>query len=137
MDYLDLTITKESRKTESALCAILGKTFGKESVVTALVPKKPVALTVSSINIDSGENKNNSSTYKIYNDSEDVSFCELKVILCRLKSTILIEKEVRVQNSALVSKRQVMLCRLRLTLLVENDVILQKSALSSKYKRYV
>ena len=65
MDHLDLTIEKES-KTESALGAISGKTFDKGSVLTALVPKKPVGLSVSNINIDqrvvestSVEDKNN------------------------------------------------------------------------------
>ena len=29
MDHLDLTIAKESRRAESALCAISGKIFGK------------------------------------------------------------------------------------------------------------
>ena len=48
IDYLDLTIAKENRRTESALSTISGKSFGKESVLTALVPKKPVALSVDS-----------------------------------------------------------------------------------------
>ena len=34
-DGLDRTIAKESRRTESALCVISGKTFGKKSVLTA------------------------------------------------------------------------------------------------------
>ena len=72
MEYLDLTIVKESRKTESALCAISGKIFGKEHVLTALVSKKPVAQPVGSINIDQKvggksfvEDKSKSLTYKI------------------------------------------------------------------------
>ena len=52
MDNLDLMIAKEKRKTESALCAISGKTFGKEFILTALVPKKPVAMSVGIINVD-------------------------------------------------------------------------------------
>ena len=53
MDHLDLTIAEESRKTESVLCAISGKTYSNESVLTAfLVLKKPVMLPVDSINID-------------------------------------------------------------------------------------
>ena len=58
MEYLDLTIAKESRRTESALCAISGKKLGRESVLTALVPKKPVAQPVGSISVDQkvGEN---------------------------------------------------------------------------------
>ena len=73
MDYLDLTIAKESRRTEAALCAMLGKNIGKESILTALVPKKSVALSVGSINVDqkvgenpSVEDKNKSLTYKIH-----------------------------------------------------------------------
>ena len=52
MEYLDLTIAKESRRTESALCAILGKIFGKEAALTALVPKKSIAQPVGSIKVD-------------------------------------------------------------------------------------
>ena len=52
MDHLDLKIVKYSRKTESALCAVLGESFAKESVLTALVPNSPVALSVGSISID-------------------------------------------------------------------------------------
>ena len=81
MDHLDLTKAKESRGTESALCAIPGKPFDKESVLTALVPNKSVALLV---NIDqrvvenaSVEDQNNDSTYKVYdNTNEKVRFCE-------------------------------------------------------------
>ena len=40
MDYLDLKITEESRRTESSLCATSRENFGKESVLTALFPKK-------------------------------------------------------------------------------------------------
>ena len=52
MDPLDLTIAKESGKTQSALCAISGKMFDKESVLTALVLNNLVALSAGSINID-------------------------------------------------------------------------------------
>ena len=85
MEYLDLTITKESRRTESALCAISGKNLGKESVVKTLVSKKPVAQSVRSINVDQRvvenllvEDKDIFFTYctKIHNTNEDVSFCE-------------------------------------------------------------
>ena len=37
-DNLDLAIGKESKRPESACCAILGKTFDKEIIVTASVP---------------------------------------------------------------------------------------------------
>ena len=58
--------------------------FGKESVLTALVPKKPVALPVGRINIDqravenaSMEDKNSNSTYKVDdNINEKVTLCE-------------------------------------------------------------
>ena len=39
MDHRDLTIVKQNRKIESTLCTISGKTFRKESVLKALVPK--------------------------------------------------------------------------------------------------
>ena len=40
MDHLDLTmIAKENGKTESALDAISGEMFGKESILRALMPK--------------------------------------------------------------------------------------------------
>ena len=77
MDHLDLTVARENRRIESALCTISGKTLGKESVLTTLAPKKPVALSVSSINIDSMEDKNNNSSYKKHDSTnEEVSFCE-------------------------------------------------------------
>ena len=40
MEYLDLTIAKESRRTESSLCTISEKPFRKDAVLTALVPNK-------------------------------------------------------------------------------------------------
>ena len=60
------------------------ETFGKESLLTALRPKKTVALSVGSFNIDqrvvadaSVENKNNISKYKTHdNTNEEVGFCE-------------------------------------------------------------
>ena len=61
IEYLDLTIAKESIQTESALCAISGKTFRKEAVLTALVPKKSVAQLVSSIKVDQKVGKKTSS----------------------------------------------------------------------------
>ena len=87
MDYLDLTIKKKKR-TESASCAISGKPFGKEAVLTVLVPKKHLALSVGSINVDSVEDKNNGLTYKIHdNIDEEVRFCE-QVQSNNLSSTI-------------------------------------------------
>ena len=83
MDHLYLTIEEESRRTQSALWVILGKTFGKESAQTIIVPKKPVALSVASINIDqevvenaSVEDTNNNPTYKIRSNTNKVSSCE-------------------------------------------------------------
>ena len=35
MEYLDLTIAKERRRTESSLYAVSGKKLGRESVLTA------------------------------------------------------------------------------------------------------
>ena len=77
MDHLDLTVAKECRRTGFAFCAISGKTFGKESILTALVLKKPVALSVDSIIIDSMKDKNDNLAYEIHdNADEKVSFCE-------------------------------------------------------------
>ena len=76
MGHLDLTVVKKSRRTESSLCAISGKTFGKVCS-NGYSSKKSVALSVGSINVDSVENKNNSSTFKIQgNTNEEVSFFE-------------------------------------------------------------
>ena len=52
LDDLVLTIAKKSERTESALCTISGGPLDEESVLTALVPKEPVALSVRSINVD-------------------------------------------------------------------------------------
>ena len=84
IDHLDLITAKYIKRTESALHVISWKVFGKKSVLTALVPRKPVVLSVSSINIDqrvventSVEDQDNSSTYKINdNTNEKVNFCE-------------------------------------------------------------
>ena len=83
MDFLYLTIEEESRRTQSALWVVLGKTFVKESAQTAINPKKPVALSVASISIDqelvenaSVEDTDNNSTYKIRSNTNKVSSCE-------------------------------------------------------------
>ena len=39
LDHLDLAISKESKRTESAWCAVSGKAFGKETVLMASVPQ--------------------------------------------------------------------------------------------------
>ena len=84
--------------------------FIKESILTVLVSKKPVALSVGSINVvmenSSVEVKNESLTYEIHgNTNEEVSFLsKLIVILCRLRLAILVKKGVRVQTSALARK---------------------------------
>ena len=44
MDHFDLAIAKESKRTESACCAITGKAFGKKNVLTASVPQKSIVL---------------------------------------------------------------------------------------------
>ena len=51
LDHLDLAISKESKPTESACCAISGKAFSKEIILTASVPQKNVALPAESINL--------------------------------------------------------------------------------------
>ena len=40
LDHLHLAIAKESKQTKSACRAISGKTFGNETVLTALVPQE-------------------------------------------------------------------------------------------------
>ena len=53
LDHLDLAISKERKRTESACCAISGKPFGNQTVLTASVPQKPIALSSAiSMNID-------------------------------------------------------------------------------------
>ena len=83
IDHFDLTIAEESRRTDSSFCAISGNTFGRESVLTYLVPYKPVAPSVGSINVVQRvvenplvEGKNKILTYEIHNTNEDVSFRE-------------------------------------------------------------
>ena len=51
LHHLDLAFLKESKRTESACCAISGKSFSKEIILTASVPQKPVALPAESINL--------------------------------------------------------------------------------------
>ena len=53
LDHLDLAISKGSKRTESACCAISGKSFGKETGLTASVPQKYIALSSAvSMNIE-------------------------------------------------------------------------------------
>ena len=83
MHHLDLMMAKCSR-AESVLCAISGTKIGKESVLSSLMPKQSVVLSVGSINVNqtvventSVEDKNGSSTYKIHDcTNEKVSPCE-------------------------------------------------------------
>ena len=88
LDHLDLAISKESKRTESACCAVLGKAFGKEAVLTASVPQKPlVLLSAVCMNIDQralgngtvGHN-NDSPTYRTLHNLPStrpkVSCCE-------------------------------------------------------------
>ena len=50
---MNCKISKESKRTESACCAISEKAFGKETVLTASVPQKPIARSSAvCINID-------------------------------------------------------------------------------------
>ena len=98
------------KAVEQSLCAVSGKTFPKESALTVFVQKKPIALSIGRINIDSMETK------------------------AVVKRTIYI---TLIRASAFVSKLKVMSCCLRLTVLVEKDVRLQKSDLSSKYERHL
>ena len=52
IDHVDLTIAKESRKTESALCASSERAFGNETILTDIMPRKPITLSAVSIDID-------------------------------------------------------------------------------------
>ena len=87
MEYLVLAIAKESRRTQSALCAMSGKTFRKEASLTALVPNKSVAQPVDSIKIDQKvggkpivEEKNKSLADNIQeNTSSNGVSCRMKI----------------------------------------------------------
>ena len=86
MEYLDLTTAEEGRRTASALCAILGRTFREEAILTALVPVMFIAQPVESSNVDQKvggkpavEDKNKSLTYKIQESANEL------VISCREK----------------------------------------------------
>ena len=79
LDHLDLAISKESKRTESACWAILGKSFGKETGLTASVPQKYIALSSEvSMIIDQRSlldgssvvgHDNDSSTYRVLHNS--------------------------------------------------------------------
>ncbi|CAM9642712.1 unnamed protein product [Ascophyllum nodosum] len=70
LDHLDLAISKGSKRTESACCAISGKSFGKETVFTASVPQKYIALSSAvSMNIDQKSLQDGSSVVGHGNDS--------------------------------------------------------------------
>ena len=70
LDHLDLAISKESKRTESACCAISGKVFSKETVLTASVPQKYIALSSAvSMNIDQRSLQDGSSVVGHDNDS--------------------------------------------------------------------
>ena len=70
LDHLDLAISKGSKRTESACGAISGKSFGKETVLTALVPQKYIALSSAvSMNIDQRSLQDGSSVVGHDNDS--------------------------------------------------------------------
>ena len=89
LDHLDLAISKGSKRTESACCAISGKSFGKETILTASVPPKYIALSSAvSMNIERSlqdgssvvGHDNDSPTYGILHNStsqrSEVRCCE-------------------------------------------------------------
>ena len=89
LDHLDLAISKGSKRTESACCAISGKSFGKETVLTASVPQTYIALSSAvSMNIERSlqdgssvvGHDNDSPTYGILHNStsqrSEVRCCE-------------------------------------------------------------
>ena len=88
-----MTISEEIKQTESACCVISGKAFGKETILTASVPQKLIALSAVSTKTDQRAlqdsfsvvvNNNDSPTYGIHNRAVDsstskrseVSYCE-------------------------------------------------------------
>ena len=89
LDHLELAISKESKRTESACCAISGTAFGNQTVLTASVPQKPIALSAVKMNVEQralgngtlGYN-NDSPTYRILRNPtstskrSEVSCCE-------------------------------------------------------------
>ena len=93
------------------------KNIGRGSILTALVPKKPVALSIGSINVDqkvgenpSVEDKNKSLTYKIQENANEVSSRE-KIESVNLAPTIGDPDNEQLQMSTLVSKLKVTVCR--------------------------
>ena len=52
LDHLDLVIAKGSIRTAPACCAVSGKAFGNQTVLTASVPQNPITLSAASMNID-------------------------------------------------------------------------------------
>ena len=84
-----MAISKGSKRTESACCAISGKSFGKETVSTASVPQKYIALSSAvSMNIERSlqdgssvvGHDNDSPTYGVLHNStsqrSEVRCCE-------------------------------------------------------------
>ena len=89
---------KESKRTESKCCTISGKAFGKETVLTALVPQKTIELSASvSMNIDQRAlqdgssvvaNNNDSSTYGIHNRTVGSSTSKRSKVSCSVKNNL-------------------------------------------------
>ena len=102
MEYRDLTIAKERRRTKSALCTIAGKIFRKEAVLTALVPKKSIAQPVGSIKVHQkvGGKQDKGLTYKIQENTNEVS-CREKIESKYSRPTI--GDADKVSNSSIVS----------------------------------
>ena len=90
LDHFDLAISKESKRKESACCAISGNLFGKETVLPTSVPQKHTTLSSAvSMNIDLRALQDGSSveghdydspTYRILHNStskrSEVSCCK-------------------------------------------------------------
>ena len=87
-DNFDLAITKESKRTELACCAVWGKTFRNETVLTTSLPQKTIAPSAGgmdndlrALENDSARYNNDSPTYRIHErtsicKSSDISCCE-------------------------------------------------------------
>ena len=100
LDHLDLAISKESRRTDSACCAISGNAFSKETVLTASVPQKYIALSSAvtvSMNIDRRALQDGSLVVGHDNDSptSEVRCCEKMTL--RRPWLLVLMKGVRVQ----------------------------------------
>ena len=109
MDHLALAISKESKQTESACCAILEKAFGKETVLTASVLQKPIALSSAvcmktdqrALGNGSLGHNSDSPTCVIHNPTStrsEVSCCEKNDLLSFILVVEDIDKTIKISD---------------------------------------